>query len=194
MAVAGLHTNNRQAPLLQLDCELGFTLGRLALREFQSRFDNLAAQFFEAGFPGGGADGEVTVGAVGEAFGLEDVAGLLDEVVVEAVDEEGASVGAVWPGTGVAFGLADGSFDRAEDFDGVQRDLERRAGFEVVGDGDLNFAEHGLDLPQVGGCFLRVERFQFKLGARGFFGAFRGHLAACCIDWSSGQVAEDFLR
>jgi hypothetical protein len=59
---------------------------------------------------------------------------------------------------------------------------------QVVGDGDLHFAEHGLDLPQVGGGFLRVERFQLKLGARGFFGAFRGHSAAFCTKWSSGQV------
>jgi len=181
MAVAGWVTSSRQASLLQLDCELGFALGGLTLRDFQSRFDDLVAQFLEAGFPGGGADGEVAVGAIREAFGFEDVAGLLDEVVVEAVDEEGAGVGTVGPGAGVAFGLADGGFDGAEDFDGIERDLERCAGLEVVSDGDLHFAEHGLDLPQVGGCFLRVEGFQFNLGARGFLGAFRGHLAALCI-------------
>ena len=147
MAVAGWVTISRLASLLQLDCELGFALGDLSLRDFQSRFDDLAAQFLEAGFPGGGADGEVAVGAVREAFGFEDVARLLDEIVVEAVNEEGAGIGTIGPGTGVAFGLADGGFDGAEDFDGVERDLERCAGFQVVGDGDLHFAEEGLDLP-----------------------------------------------
>lgn len=70
MAVAGLVTISRQASLLQLNCELGLALGGLSLRNFQSRFDDLVAQFFKAGFPGGGADGEVAVGAIGPKAGL----------------------------------------------------------------------------------------------------------------------------
>lgn len=117
----------------------------------------------EAGFPSSTADGDVAFGAVGEELGFEDVARLLDDLVVKAVNEKRAGIRTIWPRAWLAHRLLNSSLDRRKDFIGAERDLQRLARIEIIRDDALELGNDGVDLPCVRRAFACDQLFQLTL-------------------------------